>query len=136
MFDLTKMRKEQGTTNWFCEGQDGSELFVGGTDEGPLASALTDATLIVSEYEQIKTKAISLLESFIKDRGSWHVGATVVGPFQSPKDGDFTVELGFESDHNGHEYSSTGFTVHFTLNKKGRNLGLDSHPFKFTVEIS
>lgn len=136
MFDLARMRREKGTTNWFCEGEDGSELFMSGTDDGPLTSALADAALIISEYEQIKTKAISLLESFMKDRGSWYVGTTVVGPFQSPKDGDFTVELGFEADHNRHEYSYTGFKVHFTLNKKGRYLGLDSHPFKFTVEFS
>jgi len=59
-----------------------------------------------------------------------------ISPPQSPEGGDFTVELGFEADQNKFEYGYTGFTVHFTLNKKGRDLGLRSHPFKFTVEFS
>ncbi|WP_349335699.1 hypothetical protein [Delftia sp. DS1230] len=136
MFDLDKLKKEKGTNAWFSQTEDGTELFLYGTDEAPSIVALEDAKIIISEYFLIKKKSIALLESFMKDSGEWFLNSIVVGPFQSEKDADFRVELGFEADRNKNEYSYTGFTVYFTLNKKGRYLGLTSHPFKFSVEFS
>ena len=136
MFDLGKLKKEKGTTTWFSQAKDGTELFLYGTDEAPNIAAIEDAKIIISEYFLIKKKSIALLNSFMKDGGEWFLNAVVIGPFQCQKDADFRVELGFEADGNKNEYSYTGFTVYFTLNKKGRHLGLTSHPFKFSVEFS
>ncbi|MDC2862019.1 hypothetical protein [Delftia sp. DT-2] len=136
MFDLNKLKKQQKTNEWFSQAEDGAELFLCGTDEGPSIAALEDAKIIISEYYLIRKKSIALLESFMKDSGEWFLNSIIIGPFQSQKDGDFRVELGFEADRNKNEYSYTGFTVYFTLNKEGRHLGLISHPFKFSVEFS
>jgi|SRR5688572_22332281 len=137
MYDLTKLTRESGSTDWYCQGADGSELFVRGSEEGPNSESVADASIVVSQYRQVKEQAIGLLESFMKDRGKWFLNTVSVGPFAVASDGDFKVELGFESDANRYAYSYTGFTVYFTLTKQApMTLRNKPHPFKFTVEFS
>ena len=50
MFNLDKLKKEKGTNAWFSQTEDGTELFLYGTDEAPSIAALEDAKMIISEY--------------------------------------------------------------------------------------
>lgn len=137
MYDLTKLKRDKLSTNWYCEAADGSELFVRGSEAGPDSDSVADASIVVSQYSRVKEQAIGLLESFMKDRGRWFLRTIVVGPFAAANEGDFKVELGFESDANRDEYSCTGFTVYFTLTKQAPvTLRNKPQPFKFTVEFS
>jgi len=129
MFNLSELKPERGCTDWYCEAADGSSLLIHGTEQAPTPSSIEDARSILAQYETIKELAIKLLESFMKDRGRWFLSAIYVGPFSTQNDG-------FESDTNRHEYSSTGFTVNFTLGKQNSPPLNKPHPFKFTVEFS
>lgn len=135
-YNLSTLKRERDSSEWFCQAADGSELFVQGTEGAPSAESIADAQVVIEQMEQIKSKATHLLEFFMKDRGTWFFSGFFVGPFASQSEGDLKVELGFESSSNSHEYMYTGFTVHFSLGKKNPPLLRQPHPFRFTVAFS
>lgn len=136
MYDLTKLKRESDSNDWYFQAKDGSELFVAGNEQEPDQESIKMAYLVIEQYEHIKSKAIKLLESFMKENGTWYIGTIHLGTSAKYNNCDFQLELGFEHDLNPHEYNYTGFVVCFILGHENPPPLNKPHPFKFIVEFS
>jgi len=133
MFDLSKIKKEKNSTEWYCEENSGSDLIIPGTENGPDPTAFYNATLIIENLETIKKQATELLELFIKQNGNINLNTIKLSTYKNTYDGDFLVEFSLRSESNTAEYIYTRFQVYFLLNKLPAKQ--KTKPLKFTVEF-
>lgn len=133
MFDYSALRKVPGESQWFCESNNGIELYVAGDDERPDAASLEQAAAVAQDWDQIQKKAVALADGFMKDFGGWHV--TGVDLFAAKRDGfDFALTLWFDSADGADAYGNTRFSVYFRAhaNQQGPT---QNHPSKLVVEF-
>lgn len=90
------------------------------------------AKRLMDELESISGQAIHLLESFMKDHGTFELSSIEVLPVKSEDGSNFSLRYTFTADHDCHEYGYTYFDVYFSQHQP---LGPLFWPHKFTIEF-
>lgn len=93
-------------------------------------SRLRLARRIIEHREVISAKAIRLLESFMRDRGTFDLSSIEVFANETIKEGDFVLRYSFIANHDPHEYGYTYFDAFFLCHEPPQE---QFWPFKFTV---
>ena len=88
------------------------------------------ARRVIEHREAISAKAVGLLESFMRDHGTFDLSSIEVFAAAMPKEGDFALRYSFAADRDPHEYGYTYFEVFFSCHEPP---GEPFWPFKFTV---
>ena len=88
------------------------------------------ARRVIECQEAISAKAIRLLESFMRDCGTFNLSSIEVFAKVTAKEGDFTLRYTFTATRNPHEYGYTYFEVFFCCHEPSQE---PFWPFKFTV---
>ena len=71
------------------------------------------ARRVIENREAISAKAVRLLESFMRDHGSFDLTSIEVFATVTPKEGDFALGFSFIADRTLDEYNYTYFEVFF-----------------------
>ena len=120
---------------WIASAEEGIDILVRGQDDGPEQEALATANLALSIIDELQTKAVRLLESFMRDKGTWYLGSIDVGIAAAKQDCDLLLDLSFEAENDPHEYGYTYFSVCFRRQDKNPPRHNKPHPYKFVVEF-
>jgi hypothetical protein len=134
--NIEQFRKEIGENTWFYSPDGDFEIFIKGDEIGPNKDSFAWAEKLMPILEECKSKAIRLLESFMKDEGNWHLCTASFIETEEHKGCVFTLDFGFESNSNCHEYDYTGFLVCFSWHENNPAPLNMPHPFKFVVAFS
>lgn len=135
MLEIKSFKKEKNSSGWFFDIGD-LEVMVSGTDENPDADQVNKAGLILNQLDKVKSKAINLLENFMKDKGEWFLSGLIFGDEAKVQNCTFILEFGFVSSTNLHEYMYTGFQVCFLINETAPVALREPHPNKFIIGFS
>jgi len=134
--DFCKSHDRDGLflNEWVTETSEASiEVLVHGDNNGPEEKALENANIILGSIEEIQAKAIRLLESFIKYKGTWYLGSINVSNEAKKQECDFQLDFNFEVEELPNEFMYTYFSVCFSCFDQNASLHLHPHPFKFIV---
>jgi hypothetical protein len=135
MFDYTTLRRCRDSSDWLCRSSGGVELLVAGAPDGVDGDRLQMARSVMENIDRVQAQAIRLLESFMKDKGSWDLDYIDFGSEAARQTCDFQVGLRFVAESDPHAYGYTFFSVCFSL-QEGNPPPLNTpHPFKFIVEF-
>lgn len=85
---------------------------------------------VIDELEVVQSKAVHLLESFMKDTGEFTIASVTVSPEVSCDGVDFVVRFEFEAIRKRSEYTYTYFDVFFADRQQPRQ---HFWPCKFTI---
>jgi hypothetical protein len=107
------------------EHETGVEVVVNGDE-----SRRQIARRVIEHREAISGQAVRLLESFMRDRGVFHLSSIEVFAEKTPDRGDFSLWYTFIADRDPHEYGYTYFEVYFWCHEPPQE---PFWPFKFTV---
>ena len=119
------------TEDWFAdeverfEIADGVELIVHGDE-----SRTQLARRVIENREATSAQAVRLLESFMRDRGTFDLASVEVFATVTPNEGDFSLQFTFVADHDPHEYNYAYFEVFFFCHEPPQE---PFWPFKFSV---
>jgi hypothetical protein len=94
------------------------------------ASRFQLARRVIENWAAISDRAINLLESFMRDHGTFDLSSIEVFAEVTRKEGDFALRYTFIADRDPHEYNYTYFEVYFICHEPPQ---LPFWPFKFTV---
>ncbi|MEW8382918.1 MAG: hypothetical protein AB2704_13795 [Candidatus Thiodiazotropha taylori] len=134
--NIEQFKKEKNENAWFYSPDGDFEIFIKGNETEPDQDSYELVEKLMSILEECKAKAIHLLESFMKDEGIWHLCTASFVEAEEHKGCAFTLDFGFESNSNRHEYNYTGFLVCFSWPLSNPAPLNEPHPFKFVVEFS
>lgn len=134
--NIDQFKKEKGETSWFYSPDGELEIVIEGDDSGPDRESFILAERLMPILKDCESKAVHLLESFMKDKGDWELCTVSFVDVDMHKGCVFTLDFGFVSDQNRHEYNYTGFLVCFSWPLSNPAPLDQPHPFKFSVEFS
>jgi len=118
---------------WFVETSEGIEVVVLSVNSVPSESHLAQANAVLENIEELKPKAIRLLEGFMKDKGSWDVGSIDCGLEAQRQECTFLIGLDFYFDGDPCEYGYTYFNVGFNIIPNCHPSDQHGRPIKFVV---
>jgi hypothetical protein len=123
-----------GTTgNWFFAFPDDPEVIVRGDDSGPSQPDIDRANFTLSNLEALKLRAISLLEEFMRDKGTWYLATVDCGSKAQRLESDYVLSFSFTADAAPHEYNYTYFDVCFRVAERAHSTERAGRPIKFVV---
>jgi hypothetical protein len=105
--------------------ESGVEVLVHGNDGRKLLGVR-----VLENHKTISAKAVALLESFMRDHGTFELSDIEVFAERTAEGGDFVLRFTFTADHDPHDYGYTYFEVFFGCHEPP---GEPFWPFKFTV---
>jgi len=111
---IEDFKKEKGYTTWYYSPDGDFEFIIKGNEIEPSVKSYELAKNLAPILDSCSGKAINLLESFMRDKGKWHLCKADFDEASEHKECVFTLEYGFQAHENRHEYSCTGFTVCFS----------------------
>lgn len=110
---------------WRFENADGLEFVVRGDE-----TRYEMTWRIIDQLETLSNKAVQLLKSFMRDRGSFSLESMEVFPHKTEDIGDLVLRFSFTADQDRHAYAYTYFDVFFFLHEPPQE---PFWAFKFTV---
>jgi hypothetical protein len=121
------------TGNWFFAFPDDPEVLVRDNQGTPRAQDIARANSVLSNVEGLKSRAIKLLEDFMKDKGTWYLASVDCGTKAERLEVDFVLSFAFEADRDPHEYGYTYFDVCFKVLENSHPTDSNGRPIKFVV---
>lgn len=128
-----RTRDGELTGDWFCELADDVEVVVSGDIQAPARVSVELANRVLPHRAYLMSRAVQLLEEFMRDKGAWHLVTIDLARKARQQECDFVLSLGFEAEHDPHDYGYTYFDVCFVRYDNAPKSDLHGRPVKFMV---
>lgn len=118
---------------WHANKHQGPEVLVNGDATGPAVSAIERANVVLEHCDALERRAIEMLESFMKDAGTWSLNTIDCGEEAARMQCHFVLWFTFEATRDpwGHDY--TYFCVGFLAHERSHPADRHGRPVKFVV---
>ncbi len=127
------VRVGEQTGDWFFSFPDDPEVIVKGEGPHPRQDSVDQANLVLVNLDQLKTRAIGLLEDFMKDKGTWYLSTVDCGKKAERLECQFVLSFVFEAERDPYEYGYTYFDVCFIVSERAHPTDQNGRPIKFVV---
>jgi len=92
-----RTRDGELTGDWFCELSDDVEVVVSGEGKAPTPDSVELANRVLPHRSYLLSRAVQLLEEFMKDKGAWHLVTIDLARKARQQECDLVLSLGFGS---------------------------------------
>ncbi len=121
------------TGDWFFAFPDDPEVLVRSDRGAPRQQDIARANAVLANVDDLKSRAVKLLEDFMKDKGNWYLAAVDCGSKAERLEVDFVLSFVFEADRDPYEYGYTYFDVCFVVPENAHPIDRNGRPVKFVV---
>jgi len=134
-FQRCRDREGNIRNEWVASLDNEIEVLARGNNEGPYTDCLSIANEVIDSLDVVKAKATTLLDSFMRDKGTWYLGSIDVGITAERQECAFLLDFSFVADNDPDEYGYSYFSVCFIIPRNNLPPHNKPHPYKFIVEF-
>lgn len=124
MLDKSKFRKANNGKEWLLDfvisDDEDLEIILSDIDGQPDENKFEIACQLIQRIAEIKELSVDLLNESIQEDGDWWLNVLNLATKPENNNGQFSIQLGFESNESPHKYMYTDFEVIFSLSGKNK----------------
>jgi hypothetical protein len=124
MLDKSKFRKASNGNEWLLDfvisDDEDLEVILSDIDGQPDEKTFETACQVIERITEIKKLSVDLLSESIKENGDWWLNVLNLGIEPENNTGQFSIQLGFESNESPHKYMYTDFKVIFSMSDENK----------------
>ncbi|MFZ6768030.1 hypothetical protein ACO0LM_13295 [Undibacterium sp. Di26W] len=132
-FQLNTVHDDKLGREWFFSFANDPEIMVRGNADTPDVVSVEQINCVIEHLESLALRAVQLLETFMKDKGAWHLTTIDCARKASMLECDFVLSFCFEAERDPYEYIYTYFDVGFIVLETSPAIDKFGRPVKFLI---